>query len=227
MADILQEQMAYYRARAAEYDEWFYRHGRYDRGEEANAQWFAELDIVRNALHNLKPVDSALELASGTGIWTGELLKLAQHITALDAAQEMHAINRSKHPEAMIDFQQVDLFEWSPETTYDLVFFAYWLSHVPPEKLDAFLEKVYQATKPGGKVFMIDSRLNVYSSAANHPEPDLDNHTHTRLLNDGQTYTIYKIFYEVDALTEAFHKAGFSPKVQITDNYVIYVEATK
>ena len=182
---------------------------------------------MRNALHTIQPMDSVLEVASGTGIWTGELLKLARHITALDAASEMHAINRSKHAAATIDFQQVDLFEWSPETSYDLVFFAYWLSHVPPEKLDAFLAKVYQATKTGGTVFMIDSRHNAYSSAENHPDPDLENHTHMRLLNDGQAYTIYKVFYTPEILDAAFRKAGFSPNVQITENYVIYVEATK
>lgn len=31
--DILQEQIQYYRDRASEYDEWFFRQGRYDRGE--------------------------------------------------------------------------------------------------------------------------------------------------------------------------------------------------
>ena len=36
---ILGEMVEYYRARAAEYDEWFYRRGRYDRGAAANAQW--------------------------------------------------------------------------------------------------------------------------------------------------------------------------------------------
>ena len=35
---ILQEQIDYYRARAAEYDEWFNRQGRYDRGPQANQQ---------------------------------------------------------------------------------------------------------------------------------------------------------------------------------------------
>ena len=33
---IIQQQIAYYRARAGEYDEWFYRIGRYDRGAELN-----------------------------------------------------------------------------------------------------------------------------------------------------------------------------------------------
>lgn len=30
--DLIREQIAYYDARANEYDEWFYRIGRYDRG---------------------------------------------------------------------------------------------------------------------------------------------------------------------------------------------------
>jgi demethylmenaquinone methyltransferase/2-methoxy-6-polyprenyl-1,4-benzoquinol methylase len=32
--DILEEQLAYYRARASEYDEWFLRKSRYDREDE-------------------------------------------------------------------------------------------------------------------------------------------------------------------------------------------------
>ncbi len=30
---LIEEQIAYYRARAPEYDEWFFRQGRYDHGE--------------------------------------------------------------------------------------------------------------------------------------------------------------------------------------------------
>jgi hypothetical protein len=41
-SDILQEQVQYYRERASEYDEWFFRQGRYDRGEEHRQQWFSE-----------------------------------------------------------------------------------------------------------------------------------------------------------------------------------------
>ncbi|QFS50036.1 hypothetical protein [Nostoc sphaeroides] len=36
--DVIQQQIEYYRARANEYDQWFYRTGRYDRGEELNQQ---------------------------------------------------------------------------------------------------------------------------------------------------------------------------------------------
>ncbi|BAZ37103.1 hypothetical protein NIES4101_30240 [Calothrix sp. NIES-4101] len=48
--NIIQQQINYYCARASEYDEWFYRQGRYDRGEEINKRWFQEVDIVKNAL---------------------------------------------------------------------------------------------------------------------------------------------------------------------------------
>ena len=39
---LLDEQIEYYRARAPEYDEWFFRRGRYDRGEGHRRAWFAE-----------------------------------------------------------------------------------------------------------------------------------------------------------------------------------------
>ena len=47
MRDKLQEQVNYYRARASEYDEWFYRINRYDRGSEINQRWFNEVAAWR------------------------------------------------------------------------------------------------------------------------------------------------------------------------------------
>ena len=53
--NLLQEQIEYYRARAGEYDEWWLRHGRYDRGPEENARWFAEAEQLRQALEDWQP----------------------------------------------------------------------------------------------------------------------------------------------------------------------------
>ena len=39
MDHLLDEQIAYYRARAAEYDQWWLRQGRYDQGPELAARW--------------------------------------------------------------------------------------------------------------------------------------------------------------------------------------------
>jgi demethylmenaquinone methyltransferase/2-methoxy-6-polyprenyl-1,4-benzoquinol methylase len=65
---ILSDQIAYYRARAREYDQWFLREGRYDRGPDHRASWFAEVDIIRAALDDAIKDADVLELACGTGL---------------------------------------------------------------------------------------------------------------------------------------------------------------
>src|SRR5438552_983308 len=45
---ILQDQIDYYRARAGEYDEWWFRTGRYDRGPEFNACWRKEVATAKD-----------------------------------------------------------------------------------------------------------------------------------------------------------------------------------
>ncbi|MBG1259448.1 hypothetical protein [Nostoc commune] len=65
--NILQQQVEYYRARANEYDKWFYRKGRYDRSPEINQRWFNEVAVIKNTLHQIGVVNDILELACGTG----------------------------------------------------------------------------------------------------------------------------------------------------------------
>jgi demethylmenaquinone methyltransferase/2-methoxy-6-polyprenyl-1,4-benzoquinol methylase len=224
----IQEQIAYYRARAGEYDEWFYRIGRYDQGETLNRQWFAEAEFLMQRLHALGPVDNALEVACGTGIWTRELHKISTHITALDAAPEVLDINRSKLGDPTnIDYRQVDIFEWEPDHEYDLVIFCFWLSHVPPDQLEPFLHKVYRATKPGGQLFMVDSRRIQSGTAKDNPIVDRDDYLQTRWLKDGRQFEVVKIFYDKVDLQAAFENAGFVAEVGYSDNYFIYAQASK
>lgn len=225
--DIRQQQIDYYRARAREYDEWFYRQGRYDQGDALNRQWFDEAQTVRDALHSLPRVDHALELACGTGIWTQELVKRAERITALDASPEMIAINQAKVGASQVDYQQVDLFAWQPAQQVDLVFFGFWLSHVPPDVLDGFLATVARAVRPGGHLFMVDSRRDPTSTASNHVLPQDGDIHHTRKLNDGREFTIVKIFYDPGDLAGHLERAGFQANVHTTPHYFIYASATR
>jgi 2-polyprenyl-3-methyl-5-hydroxy-6-metoxy-1,4-benzoquinol methylase len=225
--NIIQQQIEYYRARAGEYDEWFYRQGRYDRGEKLNVRWFNEVNILRSALHQLGKFNNILELASGTGIWTQELLTIGNKITAIDASQEVIEINRYKLNSPKIEYRQVDLFAWEPNTEYDLVFFSFWLSHVPPKLIDVFLQKVYKSVRVGGKVFIIDSRFEPTSTANNHTLKDDGNVYISRKLNDGQEYQIVKVFYQPEQLHNKLTQAGFKADVKVTDNYFIYATGTK
>ena len=47
---LIDEQIRYYRQRAPEYDEWFHRQGRYDRGPEHTRLWQHEIAAGRGTL---------------------------------------------------------------------------------------------------------------------------------------------------------------------------------
>ncbi|MGH2504241.1 MAG: class I SAM-dependent methyltransferase [Ktedonobacterales bacterium] len=189
--DTLREQIAYYRARADEYDEWFLRTGRYDHGDEENSRWRDEAAQVGDALEGFlmeRPIGAALEFAAGTGLWTQRLALHCAHLTALDAAPETLAINRARLgvAGARIEFEVADLFAWRPQRRYDLVFFSFWLSHVPPARFDAFWALVRDCLAPDGRVFLIDSLYALHSSARDHQRTGADATQMTRLLNDGR-----------------------------------------
>jgi len=203
--EVIEDQLAYYRARAREYDQSL--QGISPAGaaapgyEEANQEW---LQII-HALRSLPPMNDVLELACGTGIWTQELLLLSCSITAIDGSPEMIEINRAKHRSARVEYQCMDLFAWEPERQYDLVFFAFWLSHVPPSHLHRFLDKVAQATNPGGKVFLIDEP----KSGNNVSGPNTKGLYQQRTLRDGRSFRIVKVYYDPLKLEQELFKRGF------------------
>ena len=74
-----------------------------------------------------------LELAGGTGLWSRRLAHTAQHLTVVDAAPEVLAINRERVGDPSVAYVQADLFHYAPAPgAYDVCFFSFWLSHVPP-----------------------------------------------------------------------------------------------
>jgi 2-polyprenyl-3-methyl-5-hydroxy-6-metoxy-1,4-benzoquinol methylase len=218
----LREMIAYYKARADEYDEWFYRHGRYDRGQKLNARWFAEVDEVLVAFDTLAMTGDVLELAAGTGIWTERLLRTASTITIVDASPEMIAINRARVASERVSYVQADLFAWQPTRLYDAVCFGFWISHVPLERLAAFLNMVASALRPGGKIFFVDGRREPTSTAANHVLPEQDSQLMTRKLNDGRAFQIVKNFYDLAFLAARCVAAGLTVDVRETPTYFIY-----
>lgn len=223
----LNEMMDYYRARANEYDEWFYRRGRYDLGPEANARWFAEVDEVFTALDALKIEGDVLELAPGTGIWTERFLRTANSITAVDASPEMIAINHARVASDRVSYLQADLFTWHPTHRYDAVCFCFWISHVPVERLDNFLRRVVMALQPGGKIFFVDDRRETTGTAVDHQLPEKHIQVMTRRLNDGREFDIVKNFYKPGSLAAHFASFGFDIAVRETATYFLYGYGTQ
>lgn len=97
-----------------------------------------------------------LELACGPGTWTPHLLRHGSSVTAIDAAPEMLAIAAAKIDDKRVRFIEANLFDWRPDRRYDVVFFGFWLSHVPLERFSSFWSTVDECLNPGGRVAFVD-----------------------------------------------------------------------
>lgn len=223
---VLTEQRHYYDARAAEYDEWWRRQGRYARDAETNARWFAEVRAVQDAIRAADLTGEVLELAGGTGNWTEVLAGMAERVFVLDAAPEMIRVNRQRLAAAgmadRVDYRQVDLFAWRPERTYDAAFMGFFLSHVPADRLDPFLAAVAAAVRPEGLIAFVDSRPDPISSSPDQPLPEAENPIMTRRLNDGREFQIVKVYRGAEEMGAAFARHGVAMAVRETARFFQY-----
>jgi len=227
--EILNEQAAYYRARAPEYDEWWQRSGRYDRGPDATARWKAEVEQVDAELAGAALTGHVAELACGTGWWTERLARIADRLTCIDASPETIEINRTRLRSAGLPlphYQVADLFDWRPDVSFDAVFFSFWLSHVPAERLAPFWSSVAAALQPGGRVFFIDSLPDQTSTANNHRMPDPDG-IQERRLNDGRSFRIIKLFRGPAELASDLQALGWQTVVGRTASYFVFGRAER
>lgn len=224
--EILAEQLLYYRARAPEYDEWFLRQGRYDRGPSHRAEWFGEVALVETALRDELPAGDVLELACGTGLWTRRLAEGRRRVIAVDASPEAIAINRARVRSEAVDYVEADVFTWvPPEARFDAVFFAFWLSHVPVARVATFWKTVRMALKPGGMAFFVDSLLEQTSTARDHDQLDQSGIVQRRL-NDGRTFRVVKIFYDPAELERQLLAQGWRGRVRSSGRFFVYGSVT-
>jgi demethylmenaquinone methyltransferase/2-methoxy-6-polyprenyl-1,4-benzoquinol methylase len=218
---LLDEQVAYYRARAAEYDQWFLRQGRYDRGARHRETWFAEVETIRSTLGAEIRGADVLELACGTGLWTEQLVRENNRVLAVDSSPEALAINQNRVGGDRARYERADIFSWTPPRLFDVVFFAFWLSHVPPSRFEDFWTTVRAALKPGGRAFVVDSLLEPSSTATDHPSID-NSSVVRRKLNDGREFDIVKVFYEPEQLAERLAGMGWSGWARSSGKFFLY-----
>ena len=201
---LLADQVAYYRAAAAEY-----------RLDDLAARDLAA------ALDAFRPAGDVLDLACGPGTWTRRLLRHAATVTAVDAAPEMlaraqaralpraQARARARPGAAGARFIRADIFEWTPQRTYDVVFFGFWLSHVPPERFARFWTLVRTCLKPDGRVFFVDDNARtpdelVYGESS---------FAIRRRLDDGTAHRAVKVAYQPADLEERLRRLGWDIRV--------------
>ena len=221
---LIAEQVAYYRARAPEYDDWFFRRGDYDHGADWNRRWHDEVGQVRQALEAAQPSGRVLELACGTGLWTERLAPHAAELTCVDASPEVIALNRARVGAEHVDYICADLFEWEPVQRYDFVFFGFWLSHVPAGAFISFWSMVARALAPGGRVFFADSRNHPAAREGEYAAwaPTAPPARSRRRLRDGREFEIVKIFHKPDELQVQLRALGWRAVVRGTPTFFLH-----
>jgi SAM-dependent methyltransferase len=216
--------VAYYEARAPEYDDWYQRLGRYERGPIHDTAWHAELDAAGRWLDELPISGRIVELAAGTGWWSpllagkGELTLYDAAPATLDRARERLVAHRLRAHLHVRD-------AWAePEgDPADALFTGFWVSHIERERLATFLGLVARWLKPGGRYALIDSLPDPASGAADHPTPVDDRSV--RRLDDGREFEVVKVYYRPDELAAALEAAGFHD-VKVTTTGRFFVLAT-
>jgi len=213
VSDVLAEQKRYYAERAPEYEDWWFRRGRYALDPEPLARWESDVAEAETTLEAFQPRGRILELAAGTGLWTRQLVRYADRLVAVDASPQTLEVNRAR-VEGPVEYVVADLFAWEPVESFDLVFFSFWLSHVPEERFAAFWRTVRAAVAPGGRVFLVDSG----SGDTAHTGTDQADEHETRSLADGRTFRIVKRRWSPGELAERVRLLGFELQLRDTAN---------
>jgi SAM-dependent methyltransferase len=220
--DLLAEQRSYYQARAPEYDEWWQRRGRYDRGEERLLEWQHQVAVVDDALASFGATGSVLELAGGTGWWTERLARTADRLTVVDSSPEVLALNQARVGRSDVNYVAADLFAWRPDSKFETVFFAFWLSHVPRARFGEFWSLVHSCLTPSGRVFLIDNRNDPVSETTTK-DPfvvQYDTDLHLRRLRDGSQYRVVSVMYEPDELQSRIEAEGWTTEIRATQWFI-------
>ena len=205
---LIREQIEYYRVRAPEYDV---------TSAPPIDRLAAYARRIEMGLGRFRPTGRVLEIASGTGLWTIQLLRHASSITALDSSSEMHELSRIKTGgDPRVHYVLADAFSWQPDGRYDVVFFADWLSHVPPKGFDRFWAMVRGSLAPAGRVFLVDELEDAWKYGdpfreifANDPSVPVV----YRSVGDGRTFRVVKVYWNPEELRSTLAAEGWEAEI--------------
>ena len=201
---LLDEQIAYYRARAGEYDA---------TSAPDDDPFAARGQVVRDALAEFGARGRVLELAAGTGQWTAQLAASADELLVTDSSPEMLDLNRAKTgPRPHVRYEIADALRLQPTHAWDVVFFGFFLSHVPLSSFDEFWQGVAGALAPGGRVFFVDEAAHgLWEEDWVDRQAGIVN----RPLTDGTIHRAIKVLHDPDDLTGRLARLGWTTSVQL------------
>jgi demethylmenaquinone methyltransferase/2-methoxy-6-polyprenyl-1,4-benzoquinol methylase len=206
LPSLLASQRAFYDARADDFGD--------ESKPDRRVPGLITPDACQALVDAIQPSGDVLELACGTGAFTGEIARHARTLTAVDASPRMLAINRERVNDPKVAYVQADIFTWAPGRVFDMIFFGFWLSHVPPSAFDDFWARVRAWLAPGGRVAFVDED----ERAAGYDDVRLIDGAPAarRSLSDGRQFDIVKVFWRPDELEQRLHSIDWDIDVRRT-----------
>jgi demethylmenaquinone methyltransferase/2-methoxy-6-polyprenyl-1,4-benzoquinol methylase len=95
-----------------------------------------------------------------------------------------------------VEFRTVDAYTLAElgDETFDAAFAGCWWSHVPLQRLPAWLDTLHARLEPGARVVMLDNSF-VQTSSTPITHSDAQGNTYQmRTLDDGSTHEVLKNF---------------------------------
>ncbi|HUV30862.1 MAG TPA: class I SAM-dependent methyltransferase [Acidobacteriota bacterium] len=187
----------YYRARAPEYEQIYYR----DIPDQR-----AELEAEAGRLQGLVTGKRVLDLACGTGYWTEVMAGSAAGITAVDISAEMLCEAAKKTYACPVRFVQGSLLD-VPEDggRYDVVTLGFWFSHQPRQEYDHLYDVITASLQPDGLAWLLDNSPPAEKSEADVVRVDEHGNSYKRRwLRDGREFVIIKNYFTRVQLEAAF-----------------------
>jgi SAM-dependent methyltransferase len=189
---------AYYRERAAVYDE-FYEVERRKSDLVALRSWVVQR-VQRGTI---------LEVAAGTGYWTEVAAPVAAAITATDYNAETLAIAAQRRLGSHVTLVVADAYQL-PEFpgTFDVGMAMLWWSHVRKERRREFLRHFTSRLADGALVLMFDQFYIDGVSSPISRKDEWDNLYTVRTLANGAKYEIVKNYPSDEELIDVFSDVG-------------------
>lgn len=190
----------YYRRRAAYYERVYHK-------PERQADLRAMEDWVARSLAGRR----VLEIACGTGWWTVHGAHASASWLATDLEPATLAVAQAKAMPAAVAFAIADAYalETLPPHRFDAAFAGCWWSHVPLQRLSAWIDALHARLRPGAFVLMLDNRFVPGSSTPLSRRDEAGNTYQLRTLDDGSTHEVLKNFPDEAAL-----RARLGPRAQ-------------
>jgi len=216
---LIKEQIAYFEARAPEYDDSMEP----DQSDSVYAEW----QQLRNQVRSARLTGAVLDLAAGTGSWTELFIDSAETVTLVDASAGALEIARTRFQGRDVEFVTTDLFKWNPDRLYDTVFSSFWLCHIPPMLVSNFVSQIERACRSGGTNVLVDEHTFDDPGLAVAAARNDDAWVSHRTVQDGRDYRLVKVGHNPADVLDLFMKRGWDASLEHHGDHFYMIKATR